>query len=137
MRISDWSSDVCSSDLQGLRPQTREEAASANEGETKSDSLRDAAKIIQDGLAIEPVRNSRLVKLNFDSGNPDFSARVVNALAEGFIAQQLERRFDASSYAKTYLEDRLRQLKGKLEESERELVAFAQKENIVDRKRTV
>src|SRR5690606_22817285 len=117
---------------QGLRPQTREEAAEANTAESKSDGMRDAAKMIQDGLAIEPVRNSRLVKLNFDSGNPVFSARVANALAEGFIAQQLERRFDASSYAKTYLEDRLRQLKGKLEESERELVAFAKKENIVN-----
>src|SRR5690606_17243417 len=117
---------------QGLRPQTREEAIEAGTADSKSAGMRDAAKIIQDGLAIEPVRNSRLVKLNFDSGNPVFSARVANALAEGFIAQQLERRFDASSYAKTYLEDRLRQLKAKLEESERELVAFAQKENIVN-----
>src|SRR5690606_31744253 len=84
------------------------------------------------GLSIEPVRNSRLVKIHYDSGNPQFSARVANALAEGFIAQQLERRFDASSYAKKYLEDRLRQLKSRLSDSERELVAFAQKENIVN-----
>src|SRR5690606_39636989 len=80
----DWSSDVCSSDLltEGLRPQTREEAAESNTAESKSAGMRDAARIIQDGLAIEPVRNSRLVKLNFDSGNPVFSARVANALAE-------------------------------------------------------
>src|SRR5690606_36477653 len=61
-----------------------------------------------------------------------FRSRVANALAEGFIAQQLERRFDASSYAKKYLEDRLRQLKPRLSDSVRELVAFAQKENIVN-----
>src|SRR5690606_27084273 len=105
---------------ESLRPQTREEAqaeaeaAAAGKG---ADALRDAARVVQEGLSIEPIRNSRLVKVHFDSGNPQFSARVANAIAEGFIAQQLERRFDASSYAKTYLEDRLRQLKAKLEES--------------------
>lgn len=83
-------------------------------------------------LSIEPVRNSRLVRVNFDSPEPAFSAKVVNAVAEAFIASNLERRFDASSYAKDYLEDRLEQLKLKLEDSEKQLVAFAQKEQIVN-----
>jgi capsular exopolysaccharide synthesis family protein len=117
--------------MQSLRPQTRKQSAAAAKNE-KNEALRDAVEVVQSGLSIEPVRNSRLVKINFDSGNPQFSARVVNALSEGFIAQQLERRFDASSYAKKYLEDRLRQLKARLAKSERELVAFAQKENIVN-----
>lgn len=116
--------------VQSLRPQTREDAASAGK-EAKTAVLRQAVGIVQAGLTIDPVRNSRLVKVSFDSGNPVFSARVANTLAEGFIAQQLEHKFGASSYAKTYLEDRLRQLKAKLEQSERELVAFAQKEKIV------
>lgn len=83
-------------------------------------------------LSIEPVRNSRLVRVHYDSPDPAFSQRVVNAVAEAYIAANLERRFDASSYAKTYLEDRLQQLKLKLEDSERQLVEFAQKEKIVD-----
>jgi len=120
---------------QTLRPQTRAEAQAAQQDEKSPEAreaLRKAVAVVQSGLNIEPVRNSRLVKLHFDSGNPMFSARVANALAEGFIAQQLERRFDASSYAKEYLEDRLRQLKVKLAESEKQLVQFAQKENIVN-----
>jgi capsular exopolysaccharide synthesis family protein len=56
---------------------------------------------------------------------------VANALADGFIASGLERRFGASSYAKTYLEDQLRLTKARLEQSERKLVAFAQQENLV------
>lgn len=119
--------------LQALRPQTREEAAAAAGGkDARTEALREAVQVVQDGLTVDPVRNSRLVKVSFDSGNPVFSARVANTLAEAFIAQQLERRFDASSYAKKYLEDRLRQLKDRLEQSERELVAFAQKEGIVN-----
>jgi capsular exopolysaccharide synthesis family protein len=114
--------------IQSLRPQARTAAANKQD---RNLALRQAVQVVQAGLSIEPVRNSRLVKVNFDSGNPAFSARVANAIAEGFIAQQLEHRFGASSYAKTYLEDHLRQLKAKLEQSERDLVAFAQKEDIV------
>ncbi len=90
-----------------------------------------ATQAIVEGLRIEPVRNSRLVRVHFDSPDPAFSQRAVNALAEAYIASNLERRFDSSAYAKTYLEDRLEELKLKLEESERQLVAFAQKEQIV------
>ncbi|HEX4854366.1 polysaccharide biosynthesis tyrosine autokinase [Arenimonas sp.] len=83
-------------------------------------------------LSIEPVRNSRLVRVHFDSEDAEFSRRVVNAVAEAYIASNLDRRFDASTYAKDFLEDRLEQLKLKLEDSEKELVAFAQREKIVD-----
>jgi polysaccharide biosynthesis transport protein len=83
-------------------------------------------------LSIEPVRNSRLVRVHYDSPDPRFSAIVVNAVVEAFIATNLERRFDASSYAKTFLEDRLEQLKVRLEDSERQLVAFAQRQGIVN-----
>jgi capsular exopolysaccharide family len=117
--------------METLRPQTRKQTTAAADA-ARTDALRGAVGVVQAGLSIEPVRNSRLVKINFDSGNPQFSARVANAISEGFIAQQLERRFDASSYAKKYLEDRLRQLKVRLEQSERQLVSFAQKENIVN-----
>src|SRR5690606_17584613 len=44
----------------------------------------------------------------------------------------LERRMGATSYAKTYLEDQLKQTKAKLEDSERKLVEFAQKEGLVN-----
>ncbi|GAB2496115.1 GumC family protein [Arenimonas alkanexedens] len=83
-------------------------------------------------LSIEPVRNSRLVRVHFDSEDPEFSRRVVNAVAEAYIASNLDRRFDASTYATGFLEDRLEQLKLKLEDSEKQLVAFAQREKIVD-----
>lgn len=82
-------------------------------------------------LTIEPVRNSRLVKINYDSPDPVFSAQVVNALSEAFIAANLERRFDASSYAKTYLEERLQQMRQRLEDAESQLVQFARAEGIV------
>lgn len=115
-----------------LRPKAKE---APTEAETKVDAasqLRTAASVVRGGLSVEPVRSSRLVKIHYDSPSPQFSARVANAISEGFIASGLERRFGASSYAKTFLEDQLKLTKAKLEQSERQLVAFAQKENIVN-----
>ncbi|UHQ18457.1 polysaccharide biosynthesis tyrosine autokinase [Lysobacter sp. KIS68-7] len=84
-----------------------------------------------DDVTIEPIRNSRLVRVNFDSADPVLSAKIANAWSDAFIASNLERKFDASSYARKYLEERLAQLKGRLEDSEKALVSFATDEQIV------
>ncbi len=84
------------------------------------------------GLTVEPVRDSRLVRLHYDSSDPDLTARILNAWAEVFIGLNLERRLEASSYAREFLQEQLRQVKAKLEDSERELVDFARKEQIVN-----
>ncbi|MGQ4659009.1 polysaccharide biosynthesis tyrosine autokinase [Lysobacter sp. F6437] len=86
---------------------------------------------LQQALTIEPIRNSRLVKINFDSPDPRLAARVANTYADAFIASNLERRFDASAYATKYLEERLAQLKARLEDSERAVVQFSAQEQIV------
>src|SRR5205814_2003877 len=72
---------------------------------------RSATALIQSGLSIQPVANSRLVRVNFDSRDGRFAQRAANAVADAFIASNLERRLDSSSYAKGYLEDRLQEMK--------------------------
>jgi succinoglycan biosynthesis transport protein ExoP len=90
-------------------------------------------------LTVEPVRRSRLVRLHFDSTDPFFAAKAVNTLAQSFININLERRFEASAYAKTFLEEKLLQTKAKLEDSERELVKFSRDLEIfnVDEKQSI
>ncbi|WP_206860829.1 GumC family protein [Lysobacter changpingensis] len=114
-----------------------EDAEERADGKPVNNSLRrqlreDAVvKPVLEALSIEPIRNSRLVRVNFDSPDPGLSAKVANAYATAFIASNLERRFQASSYAKKYLEERLAQLKDRLEDSERQVVAFSAQEHIV------
>ena len=92
------------------------------------------------GLTVEPVRNSRLVKLHYDSPDPQRAAAILNALVKNYINMSMERRFDASTYARNFLQERLQQVKAKLEDSERELVKFARQEQIIsvdDKQNTV
>ena len=115
-----------------LRPGSSKEPVAVKVQVDPATQLRRATSVVRGGLSVEPVGESRLVKIHHVSPSPQFSARVANAMAEGFIASGLERRFGASSYAKTFLEDQLKLTKAKLEQSERQLVAFAQKENIIN-----
>jgi polysaccharide biosynthesis transport protein len=91
-----------------------------------------AGAILLKYARVVPARASRLVDVSFSSPDPALSAKVVNAWSSNFIDLSLERRYDATSYARRFLEDRLGQLRQRLERSERELVAFASRERIVD-----
>ena len=80
---------------------------------------------------VEPVRASRLVLLRYVGQTPASASLIANALSEGFVSSNLDRKVESSSYAKTFLEDQLQEMKLKLEESDRTLLNFAQKEQIV------
>src|SRR5690606_13016625 len=90
-----------------------------------------AAGIVRGGLGVSKVQDASLVWISFDSPSPDFSVRVANAVAEGFIASNQERRSGAGSSAKKYLEEQLRQTKQNLEQSERKLVEYARTQGLV------
>ena len=87
---------------------------------------------VQDNLGVTPVRGSRLVTVSFNSPSPQLAAEVANAFVENFIQSNLDRKFDSSSYARQFLEDLITQTKAKLEDSERQLVAYATRQQIIN-----
>jgi succinoglycan biosynthesis transport protein ExoP len=109
-------------------PPADEARAAERQAEDRKDAIVTA---FMKALIVEPVRNSRIVRISFDSPDRELSARVANAVGRAFIELNLERRMDASSYAKTFLEERLEQVRARLEDSERKLVGFARKQEIV------
>lgn len=92
---------------------------------------RRAISILMGGLVVQPVRGSRLVRISYDSPDPRMAARIANAISENYIGANLDRRFEASSYARRFLEERLATVKAKLEQSERELVQYAAAQRLV------
>jgi succinoglycan biosynthesis transport protein ExoP len=82
-------------------------------------------------LKIEPIRNSRLVKVHYDSTNPELAAQVPNVLANSYIKQNLESRFNATEQAKDWLSNQIDILKGKVEKADEALHEFGLKHGIV------
>ena len=97
-----------------------------------ADLRRRAVDQFLDNLKVTPSVNSRLVTISYDSPDPALAQAVVNSITETFIASNLERRFEASSYARKFLEERIEQLRERLEQSERELVAYAADAQIIN-----
>lgn len=92
---------------------------------------RSAADRLLANLKVEPVRNSSIVRLSYDSPNRKLAQAIANAVANAYITLSLERRYDASTYARTFLQDRLQELKQKLEDSEKQVVSYAEAQHIV------
>lgn len=91
-----------------------------------------ALNALQDNLSISPVRGSRLVSVGYDNPNPVVAARIANGFAENFIQSNLDRKFESSSYARQFLEERIVQTKERLESAERQLVAYAANQQIIN-----
>lgn len=98
---------------------------------SQEEKLRDVVDKLAKSLTVSPVRGSRIVKVSIDNTDPVQAQRIANGYAEVFIADNLDRRFDATSYARKFLEERLQQLKARLEESEKQLVKYAEDQGII------
>ncbi len=95
------------------------------------EAVQAAAGIVAGNQAIRVVPGSRLVDVSYSDPVPERAQRIANAYADAFIASNLDKRFQANVYAKAFLEDQLGQLKLRLEEAERAVIAFAEKEELV------
>lgn len=91
-----------------------------------------AGDVLLEHLGITPVRLSRLIQINFTASNAEFAQKVVDAWASRFIELTLERRYEASSYARSFLEKRLTQLRQRIDQSERRVVDYASQEGIIN-----
>jgi capsular exopolysaccharide synthesis family protein len=96
----------------------------------RAERERLASEILLDNVTIAPIRGSSLVDVRFISPDAQLSAQVANAWADKFITVNLERRLNASGYARRALESRLATLRQRLEQSERQLVNYGADQNI-------
>ena len=85
-------------------------------------------------LTIELVRNSQLIRISYESHDKEFAANAANWVAEGFIEADMDARLAMTQKAGSWLTERLTGLRKKLEESERALQQFRERERIIDAK---
>ncbi|MBV9529451.1 polysaccharide biosynthesis tyrosine autokinase, partial [Sphingomonas sp.] len=97
-----------------------------------STRLKIAARRVRGGLKVVPPQEGNLISFSFDSTSPQLAAMVANGIADSFINSTLQRRYEASAYARNFLERQIGKTRGDLEASERSLVAYAQREGIIN-----
>ena len=96
-----------------------------------SDAWRNTVKNFLDLVDISPVRRSNLVEVSFASHDPKLAARIVNKLADEYIDQNLQVKWNEAAKASEWLSGRLVELKVKLEKSDDALQAYARANSIL------
>ena len=94
--------------------------------------LKAASSQIQNNLKVIAPEEGNLIKFSYDSTSPQMAALIANGVADSFINSTLQRRYEASAYARKFLERQIAKTRGDLERSERSLVAYAQAEGIIN-----
>ena len=97
-----------------------------------STRLRAATAIVQGGLKVTPPEEGQLITFTYDSTSAQLAAMVANGVADSFINSALQRRYEASAYARNFLERQIGKTRTDLERSERSLVAYAQSQGIIN-----
>lgn len=102
------------------------------EDEDATERLRLASTRVSEGLKVQPPEDSQLIEFTFVAKSPALAAEIANGIAENFISMSLQRRFEASTYARTFLQQQIAKTRRDLEKSERAQVAYAQAEGIIN-----
>ncbi len=98
------------------------------------DALGVPSKLIDtymERLAISPIRQTRLVRTAFSSPDPELSARVANAHVQAYIHQGTEIRTQGNKEALRFLEEKLGEIRERVERSEVDLNRYRRERGIL------
>ena len=102
-----------------------------SQDQNRSQRMLDAVSKFVDTLRVKPIGGSRLISVTFEHTDPQTTADVVNSISDTFISNNLDRKFNATAYARDFIEEQLSATKKVLEESERKLARYATENELV------
>jgi polysaccharide biosynthesis transport protein len=80
-----------------------------------------AAEEARDRLVVQVVKNSRVLQIRFTSEDPELARDVANLVADLYIADQLESKFNTVRRANDYLGGQVRELRQELQQTEQQI----------------
>ncbi len=91
-------------------------------------AIQDAVNGLRGALSVTRVGQSQAINISVTGSDPERAAQLANAIADAYIVDQLDTRFEGAKRASAWLSDRLVELRKHLRDSE-EAVAKFRKEN--------
>jgi len=83
------------------------------------------------GLQVEPSRDSRVIKIGYQSTDPDGAADLANAFARAYIETTLELSREPARQSAVWFDEQLKVLRERLELAQARLTNFQQAKGIV------
>lgn len=89
-------------------------------------------KAISDDLVVVPRRNSRVLELQFHSGNPDFARDALNAAIKGYMEITSKIHAEPAKARQEQYSTQLLALQAEVDRIQGEITAYQQRESILD-----
>ncbi|QCP54120.1 polysaccharide biosynthesis tyrosine autokinase [Trinickia violacea] len=89
-------------------------------------------RILKELTAVETKRQSSVIKLTYEDDNPIYASRLLNAIADAYLAQNVKRRSEESERSLEFLEQQLPVVKDRLQSAEAALNAFRNRQGSID-----
>jgi polysaccharide biosynthesis transport protein len=93
-----------------------------------------AEGIFQKQLTVSRVGATYVMEIGFRSIDPDRAAEIANAVADGFLLEKVEARYQTIRTATAWMQDRLNELRSQVSAADRAVIDYKAANNIVDTK---
>ncbi|MEA2904179.1 MAG: polysaccharide biosynthesis transport protein [Alphaproteobacteria bacterium] len=112
-----------SAPAEDTKPAEPDEAAAAREMQRSIEALKGSVSVGRAGQGY-------VLAISVNSTDPARAARLANAVADAFLVDKLDARFEAAKRASAWLSDRLVELRNQLRESEEQVAQFRSQNNL-------
>ena len=97
-----------------------------SDGEAREKLESQTVESVKSKLGIAPVQRSLVISVSFTSDNPRKASLIANTIAENYIVDQLEAKYEATQRATTWLNDRIGSLRENVQKAESAVETYRQ-----------
>lgn len=103
-------------------------------GDTTSDAAVDrrALKEFTNNLSARRIGTTYVIVIAYRSAKPERAAQIANAVADAYVTDQLDAKYQSARRAGNWLSERILELRNQSTAAEQSIVEFKSKNNIVD-----
>ncbi|MGB8399552.1 polysaccharide biosynthesis tyrosine autokinase [Bradyrhizobium sp.] len=99
--------------------------------ESETWRLRNALRIFEKHYAVERQGVS-LIGISFESANAERSAQIANAIAQAYITEQLDAKYEVTRKGTKWLEGRIKELRDQVSAAQRAVIDYKAEYKMVD-----
>jgi len=105
-----------------------EEKGVAAPERSRTDIIADS---ISAGITVTPIKESRIVSIQFASPNPEFAALIANTTAKAYVETTLDMKMESTRRTLAWMTKKAEQERLKLDKTERKIQAYMRSNELV------
>jgi succinoglycan biosynthesis transport protein ExoP len=110
----------------------RNSPGSTSAGQSDPALTRSAVQAVMNRRTITRIGRTYAIVIGYTSPSPERAAAIANGIADAYIHDQLQSKYEATQRASDWLQDRIKELEVRALAADRSVLEFKEANNIVD-----